>query len=105
MPAAELLLTTLEDLIDADLNKFQFFLTLPVLDQCTPFPKSHVDKISRHDTVSKMIERYSDEMAVKLTVAILKKMKFNDAAMKLEDAYTSTLNDTFIKFSFKQNNR
>lgn len=84
MLVPELLLDTMEDLIDSELKTFKWYLTIPILDSCSPIRKSHLETASRTETVSKMIESYGEESAVNITVEILKKMGFNNAAVKLK---------------------
>ena len=88
MLVPQLLLETLEDLGDGALKKFKFFLGLKILNGCTQIARCHLESPHRHDTVSKMIDTYGEEMAVNMTVAILKMMKHNDAAEKLKEKHT-----------------
>ncbi|XP_045903267.1 pyrin-like [Micropterus dolomieu] len=83
-----LLLGTLEELLDDDLKMLKWYLSMHVSGSCAPIPRSHLDKASRTETVSKMIECYGEEDAVNITIEILKKMNFNDTAGKLENRYT-----------------
>ncbi|XP_035810642.1 uncharacterized protein si:ch211-114l13.9 [Amphiprion ocellaris] len=89
MQVEELLLDTLEELIDEDLKTFQFFCTIKNLDSCKPFPKARLEKASRTVTVSKLTEAYSEELAVSLTVEILKKMYKNNLAEDLKNKYAA----------------
>ena len=91
MLVAQLLLETLEDLTGQDFSTFKWFLTLNVLMCCNPMAKSCLESPHRHDTVSKMIERYGDERAVNVTVEILSRMKHNKAAQKLKKTYTGAV--------------
>ncbi|MEQ2242609.1 hypothetical protein ILYODFUR_037659 [Ilyodon furcidens] len=83
MSVAELLLNTLEDLIEEDFKKFKWFLTMQVLDGYMPIPRAHLQNADRTDTVSKMIENYKEEGALKATATILKKQRMNDLAERL----------------------
>ncbi|XP_044200627.1 caspase b-like [Thunnus albacares] len=87
MPVPQLLLEILEDLRDDDFKKFKFYLTTHVLDSCRPIPKSRLEKASWTDTVTEMIQTYSDESSVNITVEILKKIYNNNAAEKLKETY------------------
>ncbi|XP_078127005.1 uncharacterized protein LOC144531008 [Sander vitreus] len=85
-----LILDTLDELGADDFKKFQWHLTQPVLDGCQPIRKGHLENADRQDTVSKMIDSYGEETAVKVTVEILKRMNHNNAAEKLNKTGGST---------------
>lgn len=87
MLVPELLLETLDDLVDKDFEKVKWYLKMEILDGCKPIPKSHLDKASREDTVTKMTDMYGEESAVNVTVKILRKMNVNAAAEKLKSKY------------------
>ncbi|XP_076584500.1 pyrin-like [Chaetodon auriga] len=84
MLVPELLIETLEDLIDDDFKKLKWYLTLQILDSCNPIRRSHLDTASRTETVSKMIESYGEESAVNITAEILKKIGYNNTAERLK---------------------
>uniref|UniRef100_UPI0037E70E9E uncharacterized protein n=1 Tax=Semicossyphus pulcher TaxID=241346 RepID=UPI0037E70E9E len=87
MSVQELLLETLEDLIEDDFKKLKWFLSMKIRDSCKPIPTSRLETASRIDTVRRMMESYSEDTAVSLTVEILRKMNHNEAAGRLESAY------------------
>ncbi|KAK5621577.1 hypothetical protein CRENBAI_000316 [Crenichthys baileyi] len=87
MSVAELLLNTLEDLIEEDFKKFKWFLTMQVLEGYMPIPRAHLQHADRTDTVSKMIENYKEEGALNATATILKKQRMNELADRLLKAY------------------
>ncbi|XP_044203547.1 caspase b-like isoform X2 [Thunnus albacares] len=87
MQVPQLLLDTLEDLPDSDFKTFNWYLTNNVLDGCKRIPKARLEKASRTDTVDEMRQGYGEEMAVNITVEILRKMNNNYAAEKLKEAY------------------
>ncbi|XP_042285980.1 caspase b-like [Thunnus maccoyii] len=87
MQVPQLLLDTLEDLPDRDFKTFNWYLTTDVLDGCKRIPKARLEKASRTDTVDEMIRGYGEEMAVNITVEILRKINNNYAAEKLKKAY------------------
>ncbi|KAM9465048.1 E3 ubiquitin-protein ligase TRIM35-like [Salvelinus alpinus] len=90
IPVPELLLAILEELITEDLKTFQWYLTEAVLDDFPPFPKSKLENMDRLTTVDKMIKTSSYEGAVKVSLEILRKMKHNNLAEKLQrDSQTS----------------
>lgn len=70
---------------------FKWYLTMTVVDGCSPIRKSHLEKESRIDTVKTMIESYGEESAVTVTVAILQKMNFMAAAQELQKAYAGAV--------------
>nr|XP_020500109.1 NACHT, LRR and PYD domains-containing protein 4C-like [Labrus bergylta] len=84
MLATELLLATLEDLVEDDFKKLKWYLSLKSSGNLKPIPKSYVEKASRTDTVSIMTKHHEEEPAVRLTVEILRKMNNNEAAGNLE---------------------
>ncbi|XP_062296128.1 pyrin-like [Scomber scombrus] len=87
MAISQSLLGNLEDLRDDDFEKFKWYLTMNVLDSCRPIPKSRLEKASRPDTVTEIIQIYGEECAVKITVEILMKIYNNNAAETLKQAY------------------
>ncbi|TKS68591.1 NACHT, LRR and PYD domains-containing protein 3 [Collichthys lucidus] len=89
MQVPELLVETLEDLGDDDLKKFKWYLTLINEGGCKPIPNARLEKASREETVSRLIERYGENGAVKVTATALRKMSNNNAADMLERAYAA----------------
>ncbi|XP_045552010.1 E3 ubiquitin-protein ligase TRIM35-like [Salmo salar] len=84
VPVHELLLDTLDSLVSSELKRFQYLLTKNMLDGRFPIPKGCLENAGREDTVEKMVNAYSHEGAVKISLKILRKMDQNDLAMKLE---------------------
>ncbi|XP_067441407.1 caspase b-like [Thunnus thynnus] len=87
MAVPQLLLKTLDDLYDDDFSRFNWHLGTGVLAGCEPIPKSRLQNPHQTKTVDEMIRRYGEEMAVTITVEILRKMNNNYAAEKLKEAY------------------
>ncbi|XP_049900336.1 uncharacterized protein LOC126390196 isoform X2 [Epinephelus moara] len=81
----------LEDLGDDDFETLKWYLSMDILEGCKPIPKSRLGKAPRTDTVSRMIESYGEESAVKVTVEILRKMGNINAAEKLKNRYAAPL--------------
>ncbi|XP_036419925.1 NACHT, LRR and PYD domains-containing protein 12-like [Colossoma macropomum] len=83
----EVLLDTLENLVQDDLKTFQWHLIRGVKG-FTPIQRALLEKADRPDTVDKMVQRYGLG-AVEITLAILKKINQNHLAeelrTKLED--------------------
>ncbi|KAK9540724.1 hypothetical protein VZT92_003158 [Zoarces viviparus] len=90
MAVLELLLETVEDLIDKDFKKFKFWLGNGV--DFRPIPRSYLENADQMDTVGKMIDTYGEEMAVKNAVDVLKKMGNNNAAQQIKSRYTAAGN-------------
>ncbi len=79
----ELLLSSLEELLKADLELFQWNL---VKDH-EFISKSEMENANRLKTVDKMVVCFGQEEAVKITVGILRKMNQNDLAEQLENKH------------------
>lgn len=94
MLVAELLLKILEDLLKDEFDVFKWFLTLDILESCTPVPRAHLQDASRFETVDKLLRSYGEETAVKMTAEVLKKMKMNNAVEQLMRSYTAGDTDT-----------
>lgn len=99
MLVPELLLETLEGLVNDDFQTFKWYLTMNILDSCKPIAKSRLEKACRTETVSRMTENYGEASAVNITVEILKKMNISDAADRLKNTYTGTVTEEFLKLT------
>uniref|UniRef100_A0A4W5NID6 Pyrin domain-containing protein n=1 Tax=Hucho hucho TaxID=62062 RepID=A0A4W5NID6_9TELE len=77
----------LQRLNEVKLQQFQWHLTKGKLEVFDPIPKDQLKKGDRKDTVDKMVDKYSPDGAVKITVKILRKIKLNDLAVELENNY------------------
>ncbi|XP_030640566.1 protein NLRC3-like [Chanos chanos] len=86
MPAVpEILLRTLEELERAELERFQWYLTTEnVLEGFSHIPKAQLENADVQDTVDKMVDGYEPRGAVEITLLILRRMKQNNLAKKLE---------------------
>ncbi|XP_049900340.1 pyrin-like isoform X4 [Epinephelus moara] len=82
-----LILDTLDELGTDDFKRFRWNLTQPVLDGCQPIRKGHLENADKQDTISRMIDSYGEQTAVNITVEILRRMNYNNAAQKLKQAY------------------
>ncbi|KAM9362763.1 pyrin-like isoform 2-T3 [Symphorus nematophorus] len=87
MSVQQLLVETLEELIDEEFNQFKWYLALDVLQGCKPIKRAQLQNAARWDTVSKMSDSYGEELAVSLTIDILKKMGKNGSAAELKKTY------------------
>ncbi|XP_068583820.1 pyrin-like [Cebidichthys violaceus] len=94
MAVLDLLLETLEDLLEKDFKKFKWWLGNG--GDFSPIPRSYLEKADQMDTVTKMIETYGEEMAVKIAVDVLKKMCNNNAAEKLKNRYAAGGNTSAV---------
>ncbi|XP_070298403.1 uncharacterized protein [Salvelinus sp. IW2-2015] len=86
-----LLLTSLKELTEEQLKTFQSCLTSGQLFGFPPIPESHLENSDRQDTVDHMVESYGPERAVKITWRILRRMKLDDLAEKLQRDYSGVL--------------
>ncbi|XP_041819649.1 NACHT, LRR and PYD domains-containing protein 12-like isoform X2 [Chelmon rostratus] len=87
----ELLLSTLEELVDKDLRTFQWFLYSKVLEGVPHIPKSRVDGVDRLATVDLLANTYGYEGAVMVAVDILMRMKLKLRAETLKKEYDEGL--------------
>lgn len=99
MLVPELLFEKLQDLTNEDYKAFKWYLAMKMVDSCKPIPKSKLEGQDRMDTVSCMIDSYGEAMAVKVSVAILRKMNANNIADDLEVKYEGTVNAEFLKLT------
>uniref|UniRef100_A0AAR2KX94 B30.2/SPRY domain-containing protein n=1 Tax=Pygocentrus nattereri TaxID=42514 RepID=A0AAR2KX94_PYGNA len=76
------LLDILEELLSDDLKKYQWYLTNGV-EGFRHIPKSLMENANRSDTVDTMVDRYSPDGAVEITLKILNRMNQNELAEKL----------------------
>ncbi|KAA0721551.1 NACHT, LRR and PYD domains-containing protein 4E NALP-epsilon [Triplophysa tibetana] len=78
----EILVDSLKDLKEAELKVFQWHLK-----EASDIKVSELEKADVFDTVDKMVERETQEEAVKITVKILRKINRNDLAEELENKH------------------
>uniref|UniRef100_A0A4W5QVD7 NACHT domain-containing protein n=1 Tax=Hucho hucho TaxID=62062 RepID=A0A4W5QVD7_9TELE len=80
----ERLLAILNDLVSEELKTFKWHLTIEnQLDGFLHIPKGQLEKSDTQDIVDQMVQKYRENVAVKITLDILKKMSRNDLAEKL----------------------
>uniref|UniRef100_A0A673W9Z2 Pyrin domain-containing protein n=1 Tax=Salmo trutta TaxID=8032 RepID=A0A673W9Z2_SALTR len=105
MAVPELLLATLDDLGKEELKEFKWRLRQGVEGFPQRIPMSQLEYAGREDTISKMVETYQPENAVKITLEILRKMNQNKLAETLNDkckrdeTYSLCLLSIFLHFS------
>lgn len=87
MSVPQLLLETLQGLLEDDFKTLKWYLWNGVLDDYNPIPPSFLENASRVQTVSQIINSYGEESAVKVTIEVLRKMNFNGPAEKLKSRY------------------
>uniref|UniRef100_A0A4W5R3U3 B30.2/SPRY domain-containing protein n=1 Tax=Hucho hucho TaxID=62062 RepID=A0A4W5R3U3_9TELE len=80
---SELLLTTLEKLDKKELERFNWELCNSNLKHFPNISKAHLENVTRHATVDRMVGTYCDEGAVNVTNMILSNMGLNKLAMSL----------------------
>uniref|UniRef100_A0A8K9UTD2 B30.2/SPRY domain-containing protein n=1 Tax=Oncorhynchus mykiss TaxID=8022 RepID=A0A8K9UTD2_ONCMY len=75
----ERLLAVLEDLGSDELKRFKWHLTTEnQLDGFLPIPKGQLETSNRLDIVDQMVQKYRGNVAVQITLIILKKISRND---------------------------
>nr|XP_040042964.1 caspase b-like [Gasterosteus aculeatus aculeatus] len=87
MSVKMLLLDVLENLVQDDFKSFKWHLTDVVLEGFEPISKSRLENADRIDTVTRILERYDEQRAVKITVDVLKLIGNYYAAEKLDNKY------------------
>ncbi|XP_068443136.1 NACHT, LRR and PYD domains-containing protein 12-like [Clinocottus analis] len=83
----ELLLATLDELVDKDLRTFQWFLYSNVLEGIPHIPKSRAEGADRPGTVDILVQTNGYDGAVSVTVDILMRMKLKLWAETLKQKY------------------
>ncbi|XP_049325469.1 NACHT, LRR and PYD domains-containing protein 3-like [Astyanax mexicanus] len=101
----EVLLQTLDDLVDEDLKRFRWHLQQPNLPELSPIPKAHLENKSRCDLVSVIHEHFGDPAAKKLAVEILKKMNKHNLVEKLANATNANEKPKTVQRKLKESLR
>ncbi|XP_052000737.1 caspase a-like [Xyrauchen texanus] len=83
----DFLLASLNDLLDADLKSFCGKLCDSKLEP--RIPRGSVERKDREDIASLLIETYTESRAVEVTCQILRSIRFNQTAEKLQSDYES----------------
>ncbi|XP_030636242.1 NACHT, LRR and PYD domains-containing protein 3-like [Chanos chanos] len=85
MPAVpEVLLDILDQLVEKELKRFRWYLTTEnVLEGFSHIPKAQLENADAQDTVDKIVDTYGARV-VEITLLILRKMKQNNLAEKLQ---------------------
>ncbi|XP_064807883.1 uncharacterized protein LOC135524354 isoform X1 [Oncorhynchus masou masou] len=83
-PIPQRLLATLEKLDKATFETFQWNLMEETLEGFNPMSIASLEDASRHKTVSKMVQAYTKEGAMKITQKILENIGMIDLADKLK---------------------
>lgn len=89
----ELLLNTLWELVDEDLNYFKWYLYNGVSEEFTPIPKARIRDADRGETVDALVQKYGQDGAVEVTLDILRRMGFNELSEKLKEKYNKGIGD------------
>lgn len=80
---SKLLKDYLDELDDATLRDFQWYLGQYRDRGSRPIQRSQLENTSRTETVDKMVQAYGDEGAVLTTLDVLYRMRLNDLATRL----------------------
>lgn len=83
----ELLLDTLEELVDKQLKTFQWYLYSKVLEGFSHIPKSWFEGVKQAGTVDLLAQTYGYDDAVTVTMDILRRMKLKLLAETLKKKY------------------
>ena len=97
------LLKTLEQLKEKELKLFKWHLHDDP-DGLNPIPKNKLENADEMDTVDRMVERYSLEGALKITVKILREKDQNNFADRLISKCLWVLLVFFPQIGIKNNN-
>lgn len=84
----ELLLATLNELVDEQLKTFQWFLYSNVLDGFPHIPRARIAGVDRLSTVDLLVQTYNYDDAITVTLDILMRMKLKLWAETLEKKYS-----------------
>ncbi|XP_062420451.1 caspase b-like [Pungitius pungitius] len=87
MSVRKLLLEVLEDLLQEDFKTFKWHLGDVVLKDLEPIPKSRLEAADRTDTVGRILESYGEKDGVRITVEVLKLIRYCHSAEKLMNTY------------------
>ncbi|XP_021420422.2 NACHT, LRR and PYD domains-containing protein 12 [Oncorhynchus mykiss] len=79
----DLLLAILEELVGNDLKTFHWYLAQSVPDGFPLIPKGHLENADRQDTVDTMVNTYGHDVAMKISLEILRKMNQKDLSKTL----------------------
>ncbi|XP_033943671.1 uncharacterized protein [Pseudochaenichthys georgianus] len=93
----KLLLRTLKDFRNQAFLEFKRYLNQKNLDGVEPIPVSDLEDADRGETVSQMTRSYGAEMAVKVAVKILKKMRNKDAGERLTEKYADRVGELLLE--------
>ncbi|XP_056131759.1 NACHT, LRR and PYD domains-containing protein 12-like [Lampris incognitus] len=81
----QLLLDTLDDMVDKELRTFRWFLYSDVLQGFARIPKSRLQEADRPEVVTLLVQTYGYDDAVAVTVDILRRMRLNLQAETLKE--------------------
>uniref|UniRef100_A0A3B3QCR6 B30.2/SPRY domain-containing protein n=2 Tax=Paramormyrops kingsleyae TaxID=1676925 RepID=A0A3B3QCR6_9TELE len=82
---ADLLLHSLEDLTEDELNKIKYNLIHLAYEKYQRIPRGQLENLNRMGIADMMIRSYGEVGALKVTLEILKKMNLNDLVQRLNE--------------------
>ncbi|XP_018602411.1 uncharacterized protein LOC108931237 [Scleropages formosus] len=77
------LLRCLEDCTEKELKRFKWHLCQRLRDCWEPVPRGRLEKLDEMDVVDAMVEAYTVEGALEITLHILRRMDLNELAFRL----------------------
>ncbi|XP_029556657.1 zinc-binding protein A33 isoform X1 [Salmo trutta] len=86
IPVPKLLMDILEELGENDLKRFQWYMIQNKFESCPSIPSSQLQN-AKEETVDILVRTYGEIMAVDVTLDILRRMKNNNVADQLTEAW------------------
>ncbi|KAM9553445.1 zinc-binding protein A33-like isoform 2-T2 [Salvelinus alpinus] len=87
IPVPKLLMDILEELGENDLKRFQWYMIQNKFESCPSIPSSQLQNAKKEETVDTLVRTYGENMAVDVTLDILRRMKNNNLADQLTEAW------------------
>ncbi len=84
VPVLHCLCSALDDVSSDKLKRFKFYLSEKIIGGFEPIPRGQLEQCDATEIASKMKEVYGEDGAVKLTLTILRMIKCNVIANRLQ---------------------